>query len=65
MEPARYYGANSRSFTRSWEVLDLTGTALLTIAGAVAVMTGHSSQETAATLGAAFLGLRLACRSGR
>jgi hypothetical protein len=65
MEPVRYYGASNRSFARSWEVLDLTGTAALTIAAAIAVATGHDGPETAATLTAAFLGLRAACRYGR
>jgi hypothetical protein len=65
MEPARYYRASNRSFARSWEVLDLTGTAALTVAAAITVMTGHDSPETAATLATAFLGLRTACRHGR
>jgi hypothetical protein len=62
MEPVRYYGASNRSLGRSWEVLDLTGTAVLTVAAAIAVVMGHGSPEAAATLTAAYLGLRGACR---
>ena len=65
MESARYYGASNRPFARSREFLDLVGTAALTIAAAIAVATGHDSPETAATLTAAFVGLRAACRFGR